>query len=269
MGNVMSSDQCLELLAAEFGNAVAALLGEQTDTTRVSASGAMDWVITVTCTGPVDGSLAIGLSYEDARRVSALVMGMDPAEVADEAVADTLREVTNQATCSLAAKDVTGGIAFAPGSVERATPPDGFDGANIFAFRVGQDFTAHVCMHATFSEVTSMATVPQPSEPVVAPVRAAVGKPGSTPGAPNLDVLLDIELPLTVRFGKTELPLLSLVRLAPGSVIDLHRSMDEPVDLMVSGKIIARGEVVVVEGNYGVRVTEIVSAADRIRTLGG
>ena len=59
-----------------------------------------------------------------------------------------------------------------------------------------------------------------------------------------------------------------LTRLGPGSVIDLHRSADEPVEVLVSGKVIARGEVVVVEGNYGVRVTEVVSTADRIRSLG-
>jgi flagellar motor switch protein FliN/FliY len=71
-----------------------------------------------------------------------------------------------------------------------------------------------------------------------------------------------------VRFGRTELALQTLVRLGPGSVIDLHRSADEPVDVLVSGKVIARGEVVVVDGSYGVRVTEIVSAAERLHTMG-
>jgi flagellar motor switch protein FliN/FliY len=71
-----------------------------------------------------------------------------------------------------------------------------------------------------------------------------------------------------VRFGQTELTLNTLTRLGPGSVIDLHRSADEPVEILVGGKMIARGEVVVVEGNYGVRVTEILSTADRIRSLG-
>ena len=91
---------------------------------------------------------------------------------------------------------------------------------------------------------------------------------GSIDGGSNLDLLLDIELPLSVRFGQAELTLQHLTRLGPGSVIDLHRSADEPVEVLVSGKVIARGEVVVVEGNYGVRVTEVVSTADRIRSLG-
>jgi flagellar motor switch protein FliN/FliY len=84
----------------------------------------------------------------------------------------------------------------------------------------------------------------------------------------NLDVILDIELPLTVRFGRTEMTLQALTQVGPGSVIDLDRSPDEPVEVLVNEKVIARGEVVVVAGNYGVRVTEVTSAADRIRSLG-
>ena len=84
----------------------------------------------------------------------------------------------------------------------------------------------------------------------------------------NLEVLMDVELPISVRFGRAEMSLLALTRLGPGSVIDLHRSPDDPVELMVSGKVVARGEVVVVAGNYGVRVTEVVSTTERIRCMG-
>lgn len=84
----------------------------------------------------------------------------------------------------------------------------------------------------------------------------------------NLDVILDIELPLTVRFGRAEMTLHALSGLGPGSVIDLDRAVDDPVELMVNGKVIARGDVVVVGGNYGVRVTEVLSADDRIRSMG-
>jgi len=84
----------------------------------------------------------------------------------------------------------------------------------------------------------------------------------------NLDVILDIDLPLSVRFGATDLTLDALTRLGPGALIDLGRSPDEPVDLLVNGRLVARGEVVVVSGNYGVRVLEVVSAADRLRSIG-
>ena len=79
--------------------------------------------------------------------------------------------------------------------------------------------------------------------------------------------MLDIELPITVRFGETQMTLESLARLGPGSMIDLDRSPDDPVDLLVNGRLVARGQVVVVSGCYGIRVNEVVSPADRLRSL--
>ena len=61
----------------------------------------------------------------------------------------------------------------------------------------------------------------------------------------------------------------ALTKLGPGTTLDLERSPDDPVDVMVNNTVIARGEVVVVAGNYGVRVTEVVSASDRIRSMAG
>ena len=63
--------------------------------------------------------------------------------------------------------------------------------------------------------------------------------------------------------------LVELTRLGPGSIIDLGRSPDDPVDVLVHGRLVARGEVVVVSGNYGVRITDVISAADRLRTVAG
>lgn len=78
----------------------------------------------------------------------------------------------------------------------------------------------------------------------------------------QLDVILDIDLPMVVRFGHTEMTVEALTRIGEGSVIDLGRSPHEPVDLLVSGRLVARGEVVVVSGHYGVRVLELVSGED-------
>jgi flagellar motor switch protein FliN/FliY len=83
----------------------------------------------------------------------------------------------------------------------------------------------------------------------------------------TLDVILDIDLPLVVRFGRTELPLKALTALGPGSVIDLGRSPEEPVDILISDRVVARGEVVIVSGHYGVRVRDVVSPAERARSL--
>ncbi|HUK92355.1 MAG TPA: flagellar motor switch protein FliN [Blastocatellia bacterium] len=83
----------------------------------------------------------------------------------------------------------------------------------------------------------------------------------------NIDRLLDIEMDVIVRFGVTNMPLSSIVRLGPGSIIELNRAVDAPVDLLVNGLLIARGEVVVIDGCYGVRVTEITSPGNRAQSV--
>ncbi len=84
----------------------------------------------------------------------------------------------------------------------------------------------------------------------------------------NIDLLLDVELPIVVSFGETEMPLKEVLRLGVGSVIELDKSVNDPVTIIVNDKPIARGEVVMVDGNYGVRVLEVDSTADRLRSLG-
>lgn len=83
----------------------------------------------------------------------------------------------------------------------------------------------------------------------------------------NIDRLLDVEMNVTVRFGTTEVPLREVVRYGVGSMIELNRSVDEPVDLLVNDYPFAKGEVVVVDGYYGVKVTEIGSRQDRSESL--
>jgi flagellar motor switch protein FliN/FliY len=79
----------------------------------------------------------------------------------------------------------------------------------------------------------------------------------------NIERLLDVELDVIVRFGETHLPLSYITRMGTGSIIELDRKIDEPVELLVSGQLLARGEVVVIDGYYGVRITEIVSRTAR------
>ena len=75
--------------------------------------------------------------------------------------------------------------------------------------------------------------------------------------AGNLKLVMDVELNVSLRFGQRQLPLREVLELASGSVIELDRMVDEPVELLLDGKLIARGEAVIVDGNYGLRVTEI------------
>jgi len=84
---------------------------------------------------------------------------------------------------------------------------------------------------------------------------------------PTMDLLLDVELPVSVSFGKTEILMKDVLKLTTGSIVELNRGVNEPVEVMVNHCLIARGEVVVVEGNYGVRIQQIISRNDRLRSV--
>lgn len=77
----------------------------------------------------------------------------------------------------------------------------------------------------------------------------------------NLSLVMDVELNVSLRFGERRLSLREIMELASGSVVELDREVDEPVELILDGRVIARGEAVIVDGNYGIRVTEVLQPA--------
>ena|SRR5216110_2386361 len=88
---------------------------------------------------------------------------------------------------------------------------------------------------------------------------------GDTPR--NFELLLDIPLEVTVEMGRTRLPLRALLQLGAGSVIELGKLAGEPLDLLVNGKPIARGEAVMVNDKFGVRLTDVISPSERLAGL--
>jgi flagellar motor switch protein FliN/FliY len=86
---------------------------------------------------------------------------------------------------------------------------------------------------------------------------------------PNLELLLDVQMALTVELGRTKKYVKEILSLGEGSIIELDKLAGEPVDLLVNGKLIARGEVVVIDENFGVRVTDIVGPAERVARMTG
>ncbi len=91
---------------------------------------------------------------------------------------------------------------------------------------------------------------------------------GEQPVTPMLDRLMDLELPLSIALGRSSLPLREVLKMTPGYLIELDRKIGDFVDLVVYGTTIARGEVVSVKGNYGVRIKEIISRQDRLALQG-
>jgi flagellar motor switch protein FliN/FliY len=104
------------------------------------------------------------------------------------------------------------------------------------------------------------------AQSVATPEVKADQAPGSHREA-NLDAILDVPVTLTLEIGRTKLPIKDLLSLGQGSVIELERMVGEPHDVLVNGTLIAQGEVVVVNDQFGIRFTDIVSPAERVQRL--
>jgi flagellar motor switch protein FliN/FliY len=95
-------------------------------------------------------------------------------------------------------------------------------------------------------------------------------QPDSVPDAKsdiNMDVILDVPVTLSMEVGRTRIPIRNLLQLNQGSVVELERTAGEPLDVFVNGTLIAHGEVVVVNEKFGIRLTDVISPAERIRKL--
>jgi flagellar motor switch protein FliN/FliY len=114
-----------------------------------------------------------------------------------------------------------------------------------------------LCAPAPSHESAAPETESPPSSPL-----AALGERSRT-----LDLLLDVDLPVSISFGKTQLALKDVIKLTTGSIVELNRGVNEPVEVLVNQTLVARGEVVVVDGNYGVRILEIATRSERLRSL--
>jgi flagellar motor switch protein FliN/FliY len=101
-------------------------------------------------------------------------------------------------------------------------------------------------------------------EAAFAEIEPGQGEAGSQQ---NLDFLLDVPLEITVELGKTRINIGDLLKLSQGSVVELDKSTEQPVEIFVNRKLMAQGEVVVVNEKFGIRLTNILSPGDRVRTL--
>lgn len=127
---------------------------------------------------------------------------------------------------------------------------------------------------AAMAEQGGEAAAPVQTQPEPAPaaqrapftqLRPETGSAGNTD---QLDLVMDIPVTLSVELGRTKIQIRELLQLAQGSVVDLDRLAGEPMDVLVNGFLIARGEVVLVNDKFGIRLTDIVSPTERARRLG-
>jgi flagellar motor switch protein FliN len=266
-GEIQTTQSLIGGLAGQLAAAIGAQLGVTGSAAEVPAHPPAEWVVRATVAGAHTGRLAIGLSDADALALAGrLGAAADPPD--QGIVGQLLLDACNQAFAALAQTDAGRGSWFSVSSPQRSGAPGEGDTVAAFEFSLGPDLAPKIVVWGRVSLAAAAGVGRPPAAAHVPGPTMSAADPMDAGHYPNLDVILDIDLPLSVRFGETEMTLDALTKLGPGSVIDLGRSPDDPVDVLVNGRMVARGEVVVVGGSYGVRISEVVSAADRLRSMG-
>ncbi len=218
--------------------------------------------------GPLDRpALWAGAAEESCLDLGASILKAAGVETTEpEDARNTWFELLNQSTAGLAAN--LGRALSTEVSTEDAgpgeTPPAE---APVFEVELQLPDTKRTAWIAFSPALLDAIGNPQPVNAALpAPVvPAAVLAPPAVPK--SLDLLLDVELPVSISFGRAQLPLKDVLKLTTGAIVELNRTITEPVELLVNNCVIARGEVVVIEGNYGVRIDEIVSREHRMRSI--
>ena len=183
-----------------------------------------------------------------------------------ESAKSTFIEVLNQAFSGLA-RELSTRLqreVSAKRGAEAARVPEGAAWSRI-RLQLGEEVSEFdVAFHPSMLESPVETAAPPAIEAEIAAPRT---RSASVENSKTLELLLDVELPVSVSFGRTQLPLRDVIKLTTGAIVELNRSVGEPVEVIVNNCVIARGEVVVVEGNFGVRIQQVVSREDRLRTL--
>ena len=247
-------------LAAQLATMLAALCGAPATAAATAEAGEVAWVAHLRLEGTAAGDMTVGIGRADAARIAQVVSGA-AGEPSEDTQGHALRELFGQVVSGFASQSIASGLRLTTGDTRRISETPRGERVN-YQVRCTPELSPVI---AVWSHVERASDAVAPPPAAGRPAEAAEERAQALP--PNLDVILDIELPLSVRFGEAEMTLDELTKLGPGSVIDLGRSPDDPVDILVNGRLVARGDVVVVSGNYGVRVVEVVSASDRVRSL--
>ncbi len=237
------------------------------------------------CQGKVQGPFAFRMSVAVAVRLAKLLMSEPMPEGAvqlsdddREALYELLRQVTGVAATRLKPDFGKLELTFIGPSTAAQDGEDfpfsaaaGSETINV-QICIGKDLRKSLASAASPPKAAEIAPVAAVTEVKVAAIALpSTARPGAVTQTAiregNLDLLWDVALSLTLRFGQRELLLKEILELSPGTVLELDRQVDEPVDLLLDRKVIARGEVVIVDGNYGLRVTEVASAAEKMACL--
>lgn len=243
------------VLIEELAQAVGTRAGGMASQSAGEAPAGAQWTITLAAEGGLRAACLLTIDDDSAVALATSATGQSDAA----AVEGLLRELVSNAVSAALAREQAMGMQLTVRAIARTdAPPSGAAQSSGAITAADLSMPMQVGYYAVLAPAVVGGRVRQDRKVSAADQHAA-----------RLDVILDIDLPVVVRFGRTEMPLRAVTRIAPGSVIDLGRSPDDPVELLVSDRVVARGEVVVVGGNYGIRIVDVVSPSERMRSLEG
>jgi len=227
--------------------------------------------------GRLEGEFAFWIPKSDGVRLSQLLMGepLDASVAFDDSRAVALGEILRQfaGVASTACKSKYGGeVQFA---LDESATPEWQPVAQahwVFAAPKIDPLRWTLAISAGLHDALA---APEPPAIATENSLASDASASEQPTAPfadaaspaNLDLLLDVQLEASLRFGQRDMLLRDILELHPGSVVELDRRVQEPAELIVSGRLIAHGEVVIVDGNYGLRITDIAQPSQRLQSL--
>jgi len=230
-----------------------------------------DFRVLATSSGAVRGEMSLRLPAASVVRLAQIFMS-EPAAPAAEATAEqreAVLELLRQAG-GLAATAIAASLGEVQLRLEAAPAAPSWPAALTAWLRAGDDSpTAPLLEIHLSAALVATLRVEAPPPAAAAPTPPVEAEPApAAPAAPlaphdervNLGVLMDVEMSVTLRFGSRQLLLREVLDLNPGSVVELDRQVQEPVDMLLDGRVVARGELVVMGGNYGMRVTEVAPA---------
>ena len=211
-------------------------LGAPASATPAAVTDAPGWLVTARVSGVANGALTAWFERDGALACATRLLALE-TPAANDAVGPVLSNLVAQSIAAVETNADLAGLIVTEPVVQAGSAPRG---VQLLAASWSDGVS---CRFGGLAEVSSASATDNAS-------LAADGR---------LDAVMDVDLPLVVRFGRTVMPLRAVADLSPGSVVDMGRSPDEPVELLVGERLIARGEVVIVGGNYGVRITELTS----------
>jgi flagellar motor switch protein FliN/FliY len=265
------SDQLSQVFDTMAGEAP--LIEAETLAAPPPVAGALVWEVPVNAGPPV--SIWLHASKESWYGLGNRVLSAAGLEGSDDqTIQDTFKEAMDQAFAGLA-REMTGKagreVTAASGKLTTVPLPAGA-GWNRLELIFSDNKPAPLTFGFVEELIEKLEAKLTPAGVAAAktPASAVTVGSGAGPAQPEsrtLDLLLDVELPISVSFGRAHLPLKEVMKLTTGSIVELNRTISEPVDIIVNNCVIARGEVVVVEGNFGVRIQEVISRQERLRTL--